>query len=241
MSQILRLFEKINQVAKANSPALLTALGASGTITTAYLTGKASFEAAKRLETIPPSAKPKEKFELVWDLYIPAGISGVITLSCIVGANHVSSKRITAAYSLLNISEKAFSEYKEKVVEVMGNKKEQALRDEIVQDKVRESAPNNVILSGSGTVLCCELLTGRYFNSDMETLRKAQNDINAKLLNDLYATLNDFYWLIGLPQTSYSGQAGWVPEKQLDLLFSTALTDEGRPCLAFEYNYTKVL
>ncbi len=96
-----------------------------------------------------------------------------------------------------------------------------------------------MIIVGNGTVLCCELYTNRYFRSDMESLRKAQNDINAMIISDLYVTLDEFYNLIGLPYTSKSSDLGWNFDKLMELQFSTVLSEGGEPCLAFDYNYTK--
>jgi hypothetical protein len=80
------------------------------------------------------------------------------------------------------------------------------------------------------------VLTGRYFNSDMETLRKAENDVNFRLVNELYVPICDFYYLIGLPYTSNSGQIGWTSGKLMNLEFTTTMSEDSRPCLAFEYN-----
>jgi hypothetical protein len=71
----------------------------------------------------------------------------------------------------------------------------------------------------------------------METLRKSQNDINAKLNAHQYASLSDLYYMIGLPNTSTSDHMGWSADKHLELSFTTVMSEDGRPCLAFDYNY----
>jgi len=227
---------------RQNSPLILTAIGVSGSISTAYLAGKASFEAAHVLaENNAEDAPIKDKFDMVWDLYIPAAISGVITVGCIITASRVSAKRTAAAYSLVSLTEKAFFEYKEKVSEKLGEKKELEIRNEIAQDYVTNNAPSQVLVTGSGEVLCCELFTGRYFYSDMEKLRKTQNDINAKLVTDLFVPLSEFYYLINLPYTTHSSSIGWESSKLLNLEFSSVFSEDNKPCLAFDYNYTKTI
>lgn len=250
VSSLFRFKGQAHHALKANSPAILAALGVSGTVTTAYLAGKASYEAAKVIngEDVPPfHGNRKEEFKrdvaLVWKLYIPAGVSGVVTIGCIIAATRVGMRRtaaVTAAYSL---SEKAFSEYRDKVTETIGKRKEKDIRDGIAQDRVKNSPPSDreLLIAGPGNVLCCELFTGRYFHSDMESLRRAQNDINAKLLREMYCSLSDFYYLVGLPYTSHSSDVGWNSDKLLELSYSTVMAQDGRPCLAIEYNYTKPL
>jgi len=231
------------KILKSNSPEILTALSVSGVISTSYLTGKASFNAARQLETELPDLTTKEKAKLIWRHYIPAGISGTLTIGCIIGATKVSGRRTVAAVTAYSLSERAFAEYKEKVVEELGKGKEKKIRDDMVQEQVTKTQPGSkeVIIAGTGHILCCELFTHRYFRSDMETLRKAQNDINARVVNDLYVTIDEFYDLIGLPYTSHSNSLGWDSDKLMELEFSTVLAEGGEPCLAFDYNYTKPL
>lgn len=233
-----------------NSPEILSAFGVVGIGATAYLTAKASFTAARMIDeeesangTAETSTERfKERTKLVWKLYIPAAISGGVSAFCIVNANHVSGKRIAAAASAYSMTERAFSDYREKVVEQIGKNKEQKIRDEIVQKKIEDTPPKNVVVLGNGHVLCCELYTGRYFKSDMETLKKAQNEINYKVNNELYVRLDEFYDLIGLEQTSMSTSFGWDSEKgHLELEFCPVFAEGGEPCLAFEYNYLKTL
>jgi len=240
MNSIFGLAQKAEKLVRSNSPVILTALGVSGTVTTAYLAAKAGYHHARRMSDGPPTEDltTREIVLEVWDLYIPPVISGVMAVGCTIAAVRVSSKRAAAAYSLVAVSEKALSEYRDKVVETIGANKEQRVRDEIAQDRVRDNPPGAVVI-GSGSVLCCELFTGRYFMSDMETLRKAQNNINARLISQDYATLNDLYFEIGLPYTTDSGRLGWNVDKQLDMFFSAVMSETQVPCLAFEYNYVK--
>lgn len=243
-----QLLSKATKSAKSNSPEILTALAVSGVVTTAYLTVKASFQAAeifKRKEAMGriTDAQAKPYIHAVWKCYIPAGVSGAFTIVCIVGASKSNAKRTAAAVTAYSITERAFSEYKEKVVEQIGKGKEQKIQDELVQDRVNKKPPSahEVIMVGPGQVLCCELFTHRYFRSDMETLRKAQNELNARIVHDTYVPLDEFYDIISLPYTSNSNKIGWDSDKLMELAFSTVLSEGGEPCLAFDYNYTKPL
>lgn len=227
--------------AKDNSPSILTGIAISGTATTAYLAGVASFKAARRYDQMPLTFSKREIVAETWTLYIPAVLSGTVTIGCIFGATQIASKRTAAAYSLLAVSERLFDEYRGKVIEEIGNKKEQHIRDEVAQLEVTNNPPNNIIVANSEGVLCCELLTGRYFMCDMETLRRSVNEINAKLLREDYCIVGEFYYLINIPYTSNAGRIGWMSDKLLELEFTTTLTKDGKPCLAFDYNYIKPL
>jgi hypothetical protein len=77
--------------------------------------------------------------------------------------------------------------------------------------------------------------TDRYFTSDMESLRKAVNDFNAKVINDTYASLSEFYWLIGLDSTSESDNIGWSTDKLLEVDFTGVLDKNGQPGIALDF------
>lgn len=236
---------KTIKLVKSNSVEILTAVGVSGVITTSYLAGVAGYKSAEVLRgtELPNDRKEriKEQVRHTWRLYIPTAASGLVTVACVIGASKAGGRKTTAAVAAYSLTEKAFSEYREKVVEEIGKGKEQKIRDTVAQDQVTSNPPSQLIIAGTNGVLCCELYTRRYFRSDMETLRKAQNDINAQIMADLYVTLDEFYDILGLEHTATSGDQGWDSDKLMELVFSSSLTDTGEPCLAFNYNYIKPL
>lgn len=251
MNKLSQFTGAILKNAKANSSTILSVAAGVGTITTAFLVGRASFKAAELIsqheEEFPPAIIPnerlKERTRLVWRLYIPSAVSTVSTIVCILGAKRMETQKTIAAHAALAFTERAYSEYREKVVEEFGVRKDQSIRDKVVAKQIETTPPpsQDILVTGPGNVLCCELFTMRYFACDMEKLRRAQNDLNAKVLKHDYATMSDFYYLIGLAQTSASSNIGWSSDKLLELVFSTTLSDDGRPCITFEYNYTKTL
>lgn len=232
---------KAEKIIADNSPLILSGIAVTGAITTAVLAGRASFKAAQVLDREERIAgeqlPPRDKLEMTWHLYIPAVGTGVMTVICIIAANRIGNRRAAAMAAAYSISEKAFSEYKEKVIEKIGENKEQKVRDEIAQDQVNRNpvSTREVIITGNGDVLCYDSITGRYFQSNVESLRKAMNDTNHQIINDMYASLNDFYTRIGLPMTPYASEVGWNADRLLELQFSTVLSEDGRPCISVNY------
>ena len=244
---LTELTRKAGKALQENSPTILTALGVTGTLSTAYLTARATAKAIRIIDDRESKGgisdrnlrRIKERAQDVWTLYIPAVASGVLTVTVIIAGHKVGSKRAAAAYSLLGVSERAFEEYSAKVVEQLGKNKEQAIRDEVMQDRVNAN-PTSMVVMGTGKVLCMEAHTGRYFECDMETLRKAENTINQQILRTDEATLTDFYYLVGLEPTPYSSYSGWRSDKIVELKYSAVL-HKGTPCICFDYNYVKSL
>jgi len=240
-----------NKLVGVNSTTILTGMGVTGVISTAYLTGRASFKAAQIIERetnrrvatamTPDDTEPemtaKDKVKLVWPLYVAPISLGTTTITAIVMSNHAASKKIAALTVASGISERAFQEYKAKVVEKLGETKEIGIRDAIAQDRVNETPlpTREVIIAGSGDVLCFDLTTGRYFVGSMEKIRQAENKVNYDIINHDYASLSSFYDEIGLPPTPYSDTVGWNTGNRLEVTFSTVLSPDNRPCIAIDF------
>ena len=235
-----KLIHQAGRFLRKNSPSILAGMAVTGTVATAYLSGKATVAAVRQYDAMDsPPEDPKEIVKTVYRHYIPAATVGVVTIGCIISGTRIGNRRSAAYAAAYSLSEKAYSEYREKVTEKYGERKEQQIRDEIAQEKVHKNPAPETLVVGTGQVLCCESFTGRYFSCDMESLRKAQNDINSRIVSNDHAYLADFYYIVGLPYTSYSNEIGWDIDRLLELEFSTVLTEDNRPCLTFEYNYTK--
>lgn len=241
MSKLSNIANHLIKGAKKNSPEIMAGLAVGGIAVTAYLAAKAGYKAKGVLSEMPADMDNKEKVAATWKLYAPAAAAGVATATLLVASNKSGNKRTAAAVTAYSVAAKGFDEYKEKVIEQIGANKEQKIRDEIAQDNTDRvmAKPVEVLITNGGSVLCMEGLTGRVFRSDMETLRKAVNDLNRLLVSDIYCTLNEFYDFIDLPYTDESGNMGWENDKLMDIEFSTTLSPTKEPCLTFSYNYIK--
>ncbi|QNN99522.1 hypothetical protein SEA_TIEDYE_46 [Streptomyces phage TieDye] len=242
------LFQRAGKVAANNSPAILTALGVTGTLTTAYLAAKGAFQAAevlRKAEEEISTPEEAEKFnsiqgkaELTWKVYIPAATCAAMTVTAIICANRASERRAAAMASAYAFVEKSFKEYREKTVKKVGKTKEQAIRDEIVQDRITEHPPSQTVLAlaaQQGSVLCWDKWSDRYFVSDMESIRKAVNDFNHELINSTHLSLTEFYHLLGMTPIGNSDDLGWDSNDKLELHYTTALTKNNVPCLAIDF------
>ncbi len=244
--KIKRVIRSLGNTLDANSPAILTGLGVAGVISTVALAIKGTSSAVvvineeenlRGQEQYLPLTQ-REKLELVWKFYIPTAASSILTITAIIGANHISTRRNAALLSIYSIADQALKEYQDKVIETIGEKKEERIRDEIAQDKL-DANPlegREVILTGKGIYLFFDTLSGRYFRSDLETVRRVQNDFNELLFNDMFLPLNDLYDMLGLEDTEMGRSAGWdVQNGKLDIQFSAKIATDGEPCIVLSY------
>lgn len=228
---------------KKHSPGILTGLGIVGMVTAAVLAVKATPKAIDILEEEKKKAETdelplKETVKATWKCYIPAGVTGGVSILCILGASKIHIARnaaLTAAYSM---SEMFAKEYRDKTREIVGEKKEQEIRDEVAKDMVRKKVAEEdyVAPPKRGPTRCYDPYTDKVFWSSMEEVKKAINVLNHRLNSEMYVNLNDFYYEIGRNPTKPGRILGWCVEKGLvEPSFSSILDDDGQPCLVVDF------
>lgn len=243
---VASITRNLGKFATDNSPTILTAFGVGGLLSTVVLAVRATPQVMRNIDAVdinherPPTVI--EKIRVSWRAYLPAVVVGGVTIVCIIKANSINTRRNAAVIGLYTLTENAFHEYKAKVVETIGSTKEDKVRAELAQDRVRQYPPgesSTVMIVGTD-VLCFDTFTGRYFQSNAEAIRKAQNDINLQCINDMYASHNDFYRAVGLPPVDVGEEVGWTTSNTMEIKFSTVLTEDNRPCMSLEYRVAPI-
>lgn len=234
-----------------NSPGILTGLAVAGTVTTAVLTGKAGYSAALKITASTmerslrePDADPfldaKTKVDLIWKEFIPAAVTGVATVTCIIAANRIGSRRTAAIAAAFKLSEQLAEEYKAKVVEKLGVQKEEKIRSELARDRMDTTGWKDVVFVGGSSVLFYDELSGRFFQNEKTKVDKAVNDINHQINNYYHASLSDFYEMLGLNRTSFGEEVGWNSDQLLDVKFAATLLDDDKPAIGMTFRTTPI-
>lgn len=228
---------------RKRAPALLLGAGIAGTLTATVLAVRATPKALRLLEEkraeVEDDLQPLEVVKTAGPCYIPAAVTAGLGVACLIESHKIHGRRNAALATLYSLSESALREYQEKVIETVGPKKEEHIRDEIDKDRVKNDPVVNkqVYITGNGETLCYDTMSGRYFTSDINKLKKAMNDLNYRMTTNYDLTLNEFYLEIGLSEIDIGSEIGWSVNKGLiDLRFSSQLTEDGRPCLVVSHN-----
>lgn len=240
---ISNIAKSVRTAMKKHSPEILTGVGIAGMISTSVLAVRVTPKALvlinkKKDEDGVDKLTPVETIKVAWLCYIPAAITGSLSAACLIGANSVNVRRNTALATAYSLSESALKEYQGKVIETIGAKKEQSVRDTIAKDRIDRDpvSSREVIITEKGDTLCYDSISGRYFKSDIDKLKKAENELNRKMRDEMYVSLNEFYCEIGLNPTSIGDDLGWnIDHGYIDLRFSSQLADDGNPCLVIDY------
>ena len=246
---LTNLVKTIQTTVTKHSPEILTGIGIAGMVTTAILAVKATPTALKLIAEAEDEnanhcdGEPLTKIEIVkvaWKPYIPSVVTCIVSISCLIGASSVNFRRNTALATAYKLSEAALAEYKDAVIETIGEKKEQSVKEKISKNRIEKNpvSNNTIYVTGNGDTLFLEPISGRYFYSDIEQVRSIINTLNEIMYSDPFGRilLSDFYDAIGLKQTTISDDIGWdIENGSIKVEFHPAMSDTGKPCLALYY------
>lgn len=250
-----KIVYKIGRSTVKHAPEILTGFGIAGMFTATSLAVAGTTKAVKVVENKKKeegvdSLTKSEVVKTCWKCYIPTASMLGVSTACLIGAHSVHASRTAALTAAYKISESAFAEYKEKVIETIGEKKEHEVRDRIAKDRVDNDpiSRHDVIITGKGDTTCYDTWSKRYFKSDLDKIRRAVNTLNREMINDMYVSLNDFYDEIGLSHSELGYKMGWNIDKGLIDIYPSAQLDENEePCIAIaftvepQYNYDRLM
>lgn len=240
---ISTMVRSLQSATKKHSPEILTGIGIAGMITTIVMAVRATPKALilideKKEELETEKLSPKELLRTTWKCYIPTTAIGTVSVLCLIGASSVNVRRRAALATAYTLSESALKEYQEKVVEAIGEKKEQSVQDEIAKDKIEKNpiSCREVIITEKGNTLCYDAVSGRYFKSDRDKIDKSINELNRRIRDEMFISLNEFYYEIGLNGIGLGDQLGWnINSGYIEPDFSYQGAEDGTPCLVIGY------
>lgn len=249
---VTRFFKHAGVLVKKNSPHILTAIGIGGMLSATVMAVKATPKAMKLIEAEKAKREEDEKLKPVdvvkvaWKPYIPAAVTTVVSIGCLVGANTVHAKRTAALATAYKISETALKEYKDAAVEVVGEETAKEIKEKMVEKRLEKIEEKDIKKGSCSTnampenpILFHDVLFDRYFYSDEKTVELAVLRINKKMWNNQYASLNEFYDELGVDNIEIGEQLGWNISRDDELEVSCNQLDwarDGRPCVLLEYH-----
>lgn len=255
---LTKFIKKTKSSLVKHTPEILTGFGIAGMITSTVLAVKATPKAMHLIEEakykkidaqvengvdrneIVDTLTPKEVIKETWKCYIPAAATTVASIGCLISANAVHLRRNAALAAAYKLSETALIEYKDKVVEALGEEKAQEVRDKIAEAKVEKAKETTaesreVIETSHGRMLFMDSISGRTFRSDIEAVKKVANDLSRDMLSDMYVSLNQFYERLDLPHIKIGYDIGWnVDYGLIEPEFGSCIFD-GEPCVVLDF------
>lgn len=221
---------KMQLFLKRNSSTILTVIGATGVVATAALSVKATPKALLLLEEAKQEKGEDltsiEMIKVAWKPYIPAVVTGCSTIACIFGANILNIRNQASLMSAYALLDNSYREYRNKVKEIYENDADVNIMKEVVNSKFDE----NIELDDD-KLLFFDYQSMQFFESTMEKVMYAENAYLDLLEQRGYASLNEYYDLLGIQHIDHGYQLCWFDVEDNDPY----------DCHKLEFNYEKVM
>lgn len=260
--------EAISKSARRNKPGILAGIAVAGVIIEAitlyrkapkiqkiisvkkeeYKEAKESGDFKEKALVLAEGAK-----ELAPEVIPPALVIGG-TIFCIIGSHKEHMRREAALMSMLAVSQTDLKLYKDKIKEMVGQRKSELIDGEVAQEHFdRHPVPKEfddefltyADATDQRTVIFYDPWSDRYFRSSIEDVKEAFRNVISDLRYQDSVSLNDLYEYLGMDPTiagkffgffseHYGGTSYWHVD---DIVRFAAGTVRGGdiPCLELKY------
>ena len=239
------LFKSVRKGVVKHSPEILTAIGIAGTVTTTVLAVKATPKAMKLIEEAKEAKQEDltktEVIKAAWKPYIPAAVTGVASVACLIGASNVNIRRNAALATAYQISTTALNEYKDKVVETIGEEKAKEIKDKIIKDNEEKFEAGRVtyVIADDAEITILEPVTKQEFKSTTIDIREKVLDINDRMVKYIEPSVsfNEFLYALDLEPTDpmVGDEIGWNTNNLIEITFVDSHTKRNKPCFELKY------
>lgn len=266
LSRLKGAFNIGKAIVAAHRPEILLATSVVGGIASTILGAKGGYEARGIVDAeqrrrdnqvdgegvIQPSAPltAKEKADLTWKCYVPAGVALVGSVGSTTGLHfvHVKEKKalVTAGALALEEAREKFKAWEaENTIGTMSNEEKQKVLDDRAKNTPIGEENNSHVQNSDGEIeelyLVRDPQTGRDIWSNKARIEEAIVEVGNTINGSRHASLNEFYVNAGyqaLPQAYEFGWSGvlpsisWTDENGMPI---TGVRDDGRPFRGFRF------
>lgn len=163
-------------------------------------------------------------------LYGPAITLGALSITAILGGQHILRKRNVAVMAAYKLCEESFNNYRSRVKEELGEEKDRqfyyGMTEETVKDKVKsedgktktvtkkvEKAPDHLYSQYARFFDEANINWDKSPEQNMYFLKMVQNQMNDKLKARGHVFLNEVYDALGFDRSEAGQLVGWVWNK----------------------------
>lgn len=245
---IRKYINPIESYARKNAPTILTTMGIVGVVSTAVLAVKDSKKAevliCKRnkykLDKYGEELTKTEKVMAAAPAYLPSMVSGVATISCIYGANHINKNRqamLISAYGYLN---NCFGEYKDAVNELYGSDADDKVKEHIIQIK----EPERTVELRDQEIVVYEEYSDSYITTTRNKVDAAIAHLNRHFITFGALSINNILDFLDVDEVNHGDSYGWSYHKNeefgvdtwIDITLIKLKTPDEHPLYRIDWN-----
>ena len=192
----------------------------------------------KKDEPIEVKLSVVDKVKVITKHCWPAIIAAISCIASTVVSQWMCGRRIAAAQLAKDMTQKAFDSYVDETIKKFGAKKEDEIRENVLKKAVEnEPVAKDVVITGKGDVLCKKTW------STVDKIRKAENLVNAQLLEGEFVSVNEFYDELGVSHITLGDNIGFdigldrIPKDSfMKIVFTPQLNNEDQMVLGISYD-----
>lgn len=190
----------IKRFLKKNASTICLVVGCAGVIGTAVsaVFGKEKYddiiEEVKSEKNPDEDLKKSDVIKAGAKAYWLTAVIAVGSICCLVASHKISQNTLATVSTALAMKTADYKTLAKEAKEKLGEKKYAEMEGKIVEDKMNANPP--VIVAGTGDTLFYDAFNGRYFFSNMETVRQGVNDAVKELRHTNSLSLNEFWNMI---------------------------------------------
>lgn len=249
-----------------HGPEILTGIGVVGMVTTVVLAVKATPKALEQIneaegekvasliesgvdceEVNKTKLTPIETVKATWKTYLPAAVTGVVSIGCIIGANSVNAKRNAALAATCQLATSTLAEYKKQVSETVDAETKKVIEEKVVKETLKKNPVSKKdekelkeqeLILDNAHHLCYDTGGNLYFRADEQKIRAAINQLNYRMTGgEPYVSLNDLYSELGQRGTEVGEVLGWNLYRDgiIEPEFHSDIASNGEPCIVLDY------
>lgn len=232
---IKEIIKNVFTIAKTNSDHISTGAIIIGMVSIAILAVKAGTEAKEDIDIAKEELgtdelSVKEIVHTTWKRFIPVILVLSLTISCFLYSTNKMMKRYAAISTAYALTESYMKDYISAAQTELGPKKEQIIRDKVMEKRIREHpvAERGIIETGKGDVLFYDSITTRYFHSSIDEVKNVEKTLASIYDSEGELKIDEYTGMLGLGRYSSIGNyMGWRMTGKFD----------GTQKFNFEYSY----
>lgn len=197
---------------KDSSPTFLCAVAIIGVVATATTAVKATSKAKKDVAIAEmKKGEPLNRAEQIIAMvpaYLPSMLIGTGTILCIAGSDILNRKQKASLASAYALMKGYHAAYRNKLIELHGKEADEEVRFALAREHCDFHALD--LDTPDAKLIFYDEISGQTFERYEREVMDAEYHLNRNFVMRGTATLNEFYYFLGLPETDYGNVLGWT-------------------------------
>lgn len=184
---------------------------------------------------------PLDKIKTAGPYFIPTIVFLGTGITCVLCGNQINLQRQAAAVTACAISETTSQIYREKVRDIIGERKEKTIHEAASKESYYRDLENKQIIIASSNsndgFQVYDTLTKQKIRSKVETINRTINELNRRMLIDTNITLDEYCLAMNEDPMEFGTEIGWnIDRGYIELYTPTAIVSEtGEPVIVIKH------